>query len=137
MSEHPSRPPLATALSLYEFSIPVLVVAGYYAAKHLQSAYGIQQTTYAFKAPISIFQCIFAVAAGAALWRMSRFAFVFFGTRCGLAVLASFLFFSHANAAAHETGLRFAGYLGPLTVVAASAMFTWWVYQLTAAKSRP
>jgi hypothetical protein len=138
MPQPRSRPPLATILCLFEFSLPVFAVVGYYATKHLQSAYpGIQQATYRFEAPISILQCIFAVGAGAALWRMSRFAFVLFAARCGLAVLAFFLFFSQVGVTVSEAGLPFTRYLGPLSVVAASAVFTWWVYQLTAPKGQP
>ena len=138
MSQPRSRPPLATILCLFEFSLPVFAVGGYYATKHIQSVYpGIQLTTYPFEAPISILQCIFAVGAGAALWRMSRFAFVLFAARCGLAVLAFFLFFSQVDATIPEAGLPFTRYLGPLSLVAVSAVFTLWTYQLTAQNGQP
>jgi hypothetical protein len=143
----PERPILATVVCIYEASIVLLDVVGYFSLKFLvplttNAAVHYHPTLRA--GLISWVSCLLALAAAITLWQMRRSAVVFLGARFGmdLVLFVVGLFHPiHATTQPHSTqalspsSIAHAFRIVGVIALALSGFIAWYAYKITSAKA--
>lgn len=135
------RPPLATAICIYEIFVVVLDVAAYlflkYFIPHTTDGAVLYHPTLRQNLTSALFS-VLAIAAAVALWQMRRSAVIFFGARFALNIGLFVIGFFPSSTAHPAHGSHLLAYLFATVGLALSGLVAGYAYAVTSpAASNP